>query len=174
MRPKKPGSAAGACRTQQNSQSSAPSDSPSSSVLLLSFVDHHAVPRRLPLQCYQAVSPRFRVLRGAGKGTPAPEAGPKQGVQDLPLGMSWHFSLVLPRVLLQGRTADGDGVSKNPDEPSKKPTLQSYTIDLNQCGPMVSQLYLLSLLQLSYRPSCACVHRFSMPSSKSRTKWILL
>ncbi|KAI5119236.1 hypothetical protein M0805_002161 [Coniferiporia weirii] len=25
----------------------------------------------------------------------------------------------------------------NPDEPSKKPTLQSYTIDLNQCGPMV-------------------------------------
>ncbi|KZT25842.1 succinate dehydrogenase iron-sulfur subunit [Neolentinus lepideus HHB14362 ss-1] len=25
----------------------------------------------------------------------------------------------------------------NPDEPEKKPTLQSYTIDLNQCGPMV-------------------------------------
>nr|UMK69360.1 complex II functional subunit B [Ganoderma lucidum] len=25
----------------------------------------------------------------------------------------------------------------NPDEPSKKPTLQSYTIDLNQCGPMI-------------------------------------
>ncbi len=25
----------------------------------------------------------------------------------------------------------------NPDEPSKKPTLQSYTIDLNQTGPMV-------------------------------------
>ena len=27
---------------------------------------------------------------------------------------------------------------QNPDEPEKKPTLQSYTIDLNQCGPMVS------------------------------------
>ncbi|PSR82079.1 hypothetical protein PHLCEN_2v6149 [Hermanssonia centrifuga] len=25
----------------------------------------------------------------------------------------------------------------NPDEPAKKPTLQSYTIDLNQCGPMI-------------------------------------
>ncbi|KAJ3575397.1 hypothetical protein NP233_g1123 [Leucocoprinus birnbaumii] len=25
----------------------------------------------------------------------------------------------------------------NPDEPSKKPTLQSYKIDLNQCGPMI-------------------------------------
>ncbi|KAF9071769.1 iron-sulphar subunit protein of succinate dehydrogenase, partial [Rhodocollybia butyracea] len=25
----------------------------------------------------------------------------------------------------------------NPDEPSKKPTLQSYTIDLNQTGPMI-------------------------------------
>jgi hypothetical protein len=29
-------------------------------------------------------------------------------------------------------------VSQNPDEPAKKPTLQSYTIDLNQTGPMVS------------------------------------
>jgi hypothetical protein len=28
-------------------------------------------------------------------------------------------------------------VSQNPDEPAKKPTLQSYTIDLNQTGPMV-------------------------------------
>lgn len=27
---------------------------------------------------------------------------------------------------------------QNPDEPAKKPTLQSYTIDLNQTGPMVS------------------------------------
>lgn len=25
----------------------------------------------------------------------------------------------------------------NPDEPAKKPTLQTYTLDLNQCGPMV-------------------------------------
>lgn len=25
---------------------------------------------------------------------------------------------------------------QNPDEPEKKPTLQSYTIDLNQTGPM--------------------------------------
>ncbi|TCD63301.1 succinate dehydrogenase complex, subunit B [Steccherinum ochraceum] len=25
----------------------------------------------------------------------------------------------------------------NPDEPATKPTLQSYTIDLNQCGPMI-------------------------------------
>lgn len=25
---------------------------------------------------------------------------------------------------------------QNPDEPDKKPTLQSYTIDLNQTGPM--------------------------------------
>ena len=28
----------------------------------------------------------------------------------------------------------------NPDEPAKKPELQSYTIDLNQCGPMVGLL----------------------------------
>ena len=27
--------------------------------------------------------------------------------------------------------------AKNPDEPSKKPELQSYKIDINQCGPMV-------------------------------------
>ena len=27
---------------------------------------------------------------------------------------------------------------QNPDEPAKKPTLQSYNIDLNQTGPMVS------------------------------------
>ncbi|EKM53327.1 uncharacterized protein PHACADRAFT_259610 [Phanerochaete carnosa HHB-10118-sp] len=25
----------------------------------------------------------------------------------------------------------------NPDQPAEKPTLQSYTIDLNQCGPMI-------------------------------------
>jgi len=25
----------------------------------------------------------------------------------------------------------------NPDEPSKKPSLQEYTVDLNQCGPMI-------------------------------------
>jgi len=28
--------------------------------------------------------------------------------------------------------------AQNPDEPAKKPTLQTYKIDLNQCGPMVS------------------------------------
>lgn len=28
-------------------------------------------------------------------------------------------------------------VLQNPDEPAQKPTLQSYTIDLNQSGPMV-------------------------------------
>lgn len=28
-------------------------------------------------------------------------------------------------------------VPQNPDTPAEKPTLQSYTIDLNQCGPMV-------------------------------------
>ncbi len=27
---------------------------------------------------------------------------------------------------------------QNPDEPAKKPELQAYDIDLNQCGPMVS------------------------------------
>jgi hypothetical protein len=31
-------------------------------------------------------------------------------------------------------------ILQNPDEPAKKPTLQSYTIDLNQTGPMVSSL----------------------------------
>ena len=35
---------------------------------------------------------------------------------------------------------------QNPDEPEKKPTLQTYTVDLNQCGPMVSPPYLLSFL----------------------------
>ena len=29
---------------------------------------------------------------------------------------------------------------QNPDEPQKKPELQSYTINLNECGPMVSVL----------------------------------
>ena len=28
---------------------------------------------------------------------------------------------------------------QNPDEPDKKPTLQSYQLDLNQTGPMVSE-----------------------------------
>ena len=27
---------------------------------------------------------------------------------------------------------------QNPDEPAKKPELQAYELDLNQCGPMVS------------------------------------
>jgi succinate dehydrogenase (ubiquinone) iron-sulfur subunit len=26
---------------------------------------------------------------------------------------------------------------KNPDKPDEKPTMQKYTIDLKQCGPMV-------------------------------------
>lgn len=29
---------------------------------------------------------------------------------------------------------------KNPDEPAAKPKLQTYSIDLNQCGPMVSKM----------------------------------
>lgn len=29
-------------------------------------------------------------------------------------------------------------ILQNPDEPAKKPELQAYDIDLNQCGPMVS------------------------------------
>ena len=30
-------------------------------------------------------------------------------------------------------------VLQNPDEPDKKPSLQSYQLDLNQTGPMVSR-----------------------------------
>ncbi len=45
---------------------------------------------------------------------------------------------------LSFRVLRTDVFAQNPDEPSKKPTLQTYTIDLNQCGPMVSPLYPLS------------------------------
>jgi succinate dehydrogenase (ubiquinone) iron-sulfur subunit len=43
-----------------------------------------------------------------------------------------HWFVILPQ-----ETHALDFVFKNPDEPAKKPTLQTYTIDLNQCGPMV-------------------------------------
>ena len=33
---------------------------------------------------------------------------------------------------------------QNPDEPQKKPELQSYTVNLNECGPMVSTLSCLT------------------------------
>jgi succinate dehydrogenase (ubiquinone) iron-sulfur subunit len=39
----------------------------------------------------------------------------------------------------------------NPDEPSKKPQLQSYVIDLNQCGPMV-QFIVASLVRPAHSP----------------------
>lgn len=32
----------------------------------------------------------------------------------------------------------------NPDEPAKKPELQTYNINLNECGPMVCTLFVLS------------------------------
>jgi len=35
---------------------------------------------------------------------------------------------------------------QNPDEPQKSPELQSYTINLNECGPMVSTLPLSTTL----------------------------
>jgi succinate dehydrogenase (ubiquinone) iron-sulfur subunit len=49
----------------------------------------------------------------------------------------------------------------NPDEPAKKPTLQSYTIDLNQTGPMVCVTSLSPIRSSYFR-----VFRFSTPSSK--------
>jgi hypothetical protein len=35
---------------------------------------------------------------------------------------------------------------QNPDEPAKKPTLQSYLIDLNQTGPMVGSTSCLMIV----------------------------
>ena len=36
-------------------------------------------------------------------------------------------------------TSHSNPSKQNPDEPATPPKLQSYTIDLNQCGPMVSR-----------------------------------
>ena len=41
---------------------------------------------------------------------------------------------------------------QNPDEPAKKPELQSYTIDLNQTGPMVSRRF------MPFRPCSSFAH----------------
>lgn len=44
---------------------------------------------------------------------------------------------------------------QNPDEPQKSPELQSYTINLNECGPMVCPLplfYHVGLWHTSYPP----------------------
>ena len=53
----------------------------------------------------------------------------EQRIQDLPLGVL--ISLVFRTTIWLTCSV------QNPDEPAKKPTLQSYTIDLNQTGPMV-------------------------------------
>ena len=45
----------------------------------------------------------------------------------------WVSSTYMLRL---GSLADYETI-QNPDEPDKQPTLQSYTIDLNQTGPMV-------------------------------------
>lgn len=61
----------------------------------------------------------------------SPKTCTREGVQDLPLGpcfSSFAFDSSFTHAV----------IAQNPDEPSKKPTLQSYKIDLNQCGPMVS------------------------------------
>ena len=52
-------------------------------------------------------------------------------VQDISLGaLQFHENLLLLPICLEH--------VQNPDEPDKKPTLQSYQLDLNQTGPMVS------------------------------------
>ena len=53
----------------------------------------------------------------------------EQRIQDLPLGVL--ISLVFRTTIWLTYSV------QNPDEPAKEPTLQSYTIDLNQTGPMV-------------------------------------
>jgi hypothetical protein len=55
---------------------------------------------------------------------------------------------------------------KNPDEPQKKPELQSYTLDLNECGPMVSTFPLCASSDLDTPPA----FRFLTRSSRSRMK----
>ena len=155
MRPKKPGRLAGACRKQQNSQSSAPT--PLSSVLLLSFVDH------------QLCSPSSPPAPVPSSSPSAASRPPRRGPRPLPFRSQCStrssrftvgyvmalFARLSPRFALQW--ADGAGPPKNPDEPSKKPELQSYTIDLNQCGPMVSPLYLLSrYTRRSWAPTHVC------------------
>jgi hypothetical protein len=39
---------------------------------------------------------------------------------------------------------------QNPEEPQKSPELQSYTINLNECGPMVGTLPLSTTLDLAH------------------------
>ncbi|THG95612.1 hypothetical protein EW145_g7925 [Phellinidium pouzarii] len=74
-----------------------------------------------------------RVVRLPLAGGTHAEARAEQGVQDIPLGASAR------RLCSEYAAANGAALvsAQNPDEPSKKPTLQSYTVDLNQCGPMV-------------------------------------
>lgn len=55
---------------------------------------------------------------------------------------------------------------QNPDEPQNSPQLQSYTINLNECGPMVGTHSLSARLHSG--PSY--ILRFLMHSSKSRMK----
>jgi hypothetical protein len=80
-------------------------------------------------------------------------AGSVSGVGNIPLGA---FDCCLSRAW----NTCIDIVLQNPDEPAKKPTLQSYTIDLNQTGPMVRS-YVPSRLVIADELNYGCF-RFSM------------
>jgi hypothetical protein len=56
-----------------------------------------------------------------------------EDVQNLPLGEQ-----ILSRPQSVAHDVAVSDIVQNPDEPAKKPELQAYDIDLNQCGPMVS------------------------------------
>lgn len=113
--------------------------------------------------CPANIRPTLYLVRCPTPGGPHRETSLGQGVQDLSLGQSCIASAQCCTAYI------GSCPTQNPDEPDTKPKLQSYVIDLNQTGPMVS----LTAGHFTPRSFLKMV-RFWMHSSRSRMKSIPL
>ena len=109
-------------------------------------------PRRLPLP-----------LRSFSSSTATLQAVP---TETKPLNKEFKIYRWVPPSLLLSNPRSPLFLLQNPDEPQKSPELQSYTINLNDCGPMVSTLPLSTTLDFDTPP----VPRSLMHSSRSRMK----
>ena len=73
---------------------------------------------------------RIRIISAVMASCTTTKACSDERVQDISLG--WVAIPLLETCLFVYN------LSQNPDEPDKQPSLQSYELDLNQTGPMVS------------------------------------
>lgn len=99
------------------------------------------------MQALRSSTSSLRVLRAAPSATRAFGSTPRralaQPVDDLVERKPGQFekdSVVEEQQKTQGKPPlmkEFKIYRWNPDEPAKKPTLQSYNVDLNECGPMI-------------------------------------